>query len=334
MGEQKSKRDKLEEIKNLKTRKEFSTFWNFNDRLSEIESVFTDIKTVNHNVKQEFYKSVPVSVVATMESYFRSVFKSLIDSNNQCHKNTQKYFGDKFKISYEFFDNLNRQEISLGELVSHHLSFGNLDEIISSFCDILKENNNNFDFIKEIKLFVPEELMFPRNIWQSLEFNSRPDEVLASVAELFKIRNIICHEIGKDLKIDEDSIEKLYRDSSIFLHHCHAFFYNFLYPSTIKDLENLGKISEEKYQKIEKELQDFIEKIKKNGFNYFGIKVYYSDFNKSYMHWKSFRDSYLEAIYGNNIYPELKEDFYNHKRNMTEDWLEDMKVDFDFESYD
>ncbi len=327
-------RDKIKEIKSLKERKEFNTFWDFNKRLDYIYNALEELDGTKQYVKNELLKSIPTSLVATMESYFKSATTSIIDLDDVYRKNTEKYFNEKFKINYEYFDNLQRREITLGELVAHHLSFGNFDDLKLNFTKLLSKTDKPYDFLGSLTKFCPEDKDGDDEDNYSIEYISRSGEICKSIQELYSIRNIICHEIGEGLEIDEEKIETIFYDTTVFLNHCDAYFKYLLFSTSLEDEKRNAKIAKEKCIDKENKLKDLISKITSKSWRYYGIDINPKDFNIVYENWLRYTKSYLKMMYGEKIITtEIKQEFYDKKAEMIEDFTGSLEDNFDYIEY-
>lgn len=323
-------RDKIKEIQQLKGRNEFETFWDGERKFRQLDISIQGIETLNNISKQELYKYIPVTLIATLESFFRSAVKRMIDVDDKYFINSHELFkNNNIKIDFEILQNIHKREFTLGELISHHVSFSKFENIDETFSRLLE-----ISFTGELKKFVSLSL-YPGRELTSKEFITNYSIIISDVKRLFAIRNIICHEMAKDINLKKEDVFQLYKSTKLFLNQAHNYISDLLYPdSEEKQLERVGLI-EGQIKKAEIELTNFIETIKKRPVNYLGSNIDLNLFLKSFEHWLLYRDEFLDSIYADLKDDDIdKIDYLIEKRDLIIFKLDDLKMAFDNEYFD
>lgn len=101
------------EILELKTRKEFESFGYTLNKLARLRKITSELTATEKSINQELYNYLPVAYVSTMESFFRSTIKKLIDSD-ELYFDRYKIANEKasLKFDFEILHNVNRKKIT------------------------------------------------------------------------------------------------------------------------------------------------------------------------------------------------------------------------------
>lgn len=214
------KRDILAEINNLKTRKEFSLFNVSIDRLRKVKETLAFLKEKGYGHVDEFYKYIPISCIACIESYFRSLIKVLIDKGEPYTSNAGKFNQSKnIKFDFDMISEIQNRKLTIGEVVAHLLSCNNLEDINSNLSTIL-----NGDFLKAIKEFkIKDHWIEERN--GDDEFEKKAGDVFKFVQRTFELRHIYCHESTVAISVDKEEIDKCFESCLDFISQTSDFFY-------------------------------------------------------------------------------------------------------------
>lgn len=148
--------------------------------------------------KTELYKYFPVALVVTIEGFFRETIGELID-NHAFYREKLHQFKD-FKFNIEPILAIEASKISIGDLVSHLLPLNNLTDINKTM-----KTFTNRNFIKDIKALI--------NIAYEKKTASKKDNanlVFKNLNKMFRLRNIICHELSNTAHINEIEVEQMF----------------------------------------------------------------------------------------------------------------------------
>ncbi|WP_394166343.1 hypothetical protein [Neptunomonas phycophila] len=200
-----AKRDIIEEIKLKKGNHpaEYKHFGAVYTRLMTLVSLEDHLNKVTKGVIKEFddksdelfevINYIPVGLVACIESFFRIAIAYLIDSDFYYLSKSKELIKNKRNIiSFETVIDMEANNLSKGELISHVLSMGSFKDINDHMSAILGEN-----FESKLKEYVflgdDEEDLF--SDLSDDEYNKPSyDKFRNEVAEIFKLRHRICHE--------------------------------------------------------------------------------------------------------------------------------------------
>jgi uncharacterized protein YecT (DUF1311 family) len=319
MDVKRQKRNYAIEIKALKDRAEFHTRYEMFGRLNELRELADSIQEDNIR-DQEFIKLFPVRLVAILESYFRSIVKSLIDHGEPFLKNVPKLNQpNDGKISIELLLSMNESEFTLGELIAHVLPCSKFNEMISVLNTLTEQ-----DILNELKQYMPTTI-YEHNITIADAYITNEPLIKSDIFEIYRLRNIFCHELGATEKVKPAKIRVLVASMSFFINHLDNYIENLIHPNapeTNADIQTtlLAKLqnSEEVLRQLISQIQIALEAIDSPNFE---INL----FRKIQQHWEAFRDANCEMaahIYeGGTMYPQL---FISEKIEQTEKRIKEL----------
>lgn len=316
-----------EEILELKKRSEFDSLRELSKKFKQIKDALNNIPNNEAISSSELRKYIPVALISTMESFFRSSVKKIIEKDEIYFNNSKSLFeNNNIKINFDILNHIYKKNFTIGEFISHQLSFSRYDQIDNCFSKII-----NIEFIKTLKKYKTTNI-FPGKQNNSALYIEKNVSITADIIELYKIRNIICHEMSLDINLSKENIERLFDSAFIFTNQVHNYVYDLLYPEINDKIE--AKKHKELFQKAEQDLNLLIERIKKNNYTYFGVKANLNTFIESHTYWENYRNSYVTSIMygieGNSLYESM---YYEEMYDITIDRIEDLKIDFDNEAY-
>ncbi len=323
MSSKKSNKNIAEHIRQLRSRKEFETFWELRQAFTKIGKILGELKKSDTPVSKELIKYVPVNLVGSMESFLRSTCAKLINHNETYLNNAKDLL--KANLDWELMRQIQKREFTLGELISHQLSFSSFDQIATNFKTIL-----GVDFIKTLKEFDPTPYFLKPYFSDKIKsFNSISKHIFSDLNDLFEIRHIVCHEMASTMELDAKEITRIAMSTRLFNYQVYYYVYPILFPDTFEDEEILAERAQEGFLKVEKELEEYMYFIKENPKGPMECDVDYDLLSKSQEHWINYRNTYLEAVCAN-----LKDDphkalYYEEALELTKDRLDDLKFDFE-----
>jgi hypothetical protein len=130
-------------------------------------------------IQNELYRYIPISLVATLEGYFKRLVKELIDFGDPYRANATA-FSKEVSIDLATAAHLAEREITFGELVAYQLPHSNRFQISTSLGRILAQ-----DFEQELRKRLATE---GGNIF-SVQLPKLVDHI-------YKLRHVYCHEIA------------------------------------------------------------------------------------------------------------------------------------------
>lgn len=321
-------RDLNKEIQQLKSRREFDTFWHLDSQKMKIESVLSELGKVDGDTQKEILKFIPVKLAAMLESQLRSSIKKLIDEKENCFDNAIELLPDgKSKIEFSYFREMKRRTFSFGEFVSHQISCNGVNSFESHISNVLFKKKDGF--LSELKKYIPESI-YHNTVLDSQHYCDHSDEILKSVARVYELRHIVCHEMSEDLVVEESEIIKLYRDTFHFGKQVYEYLVNIIYPNAPETDQQMFDVASGDYTKQNEELNSLIEKIKQNPTTISGLEANVELLLKSQLYWEKYRESFTKAILhemeGGRDHRIL---YLEEMAEITSDRIDDLKYYFD-----
>ncbi len=251
MDAKKQKRNYADEIKSLKQRAEFDTRYMFM-RLEQLR-VLADTITADNERDMEFIKLFPIRLVAHLESCFRSIVKSLIDHGEPFLKHVPKLNQpNDGKISIELLLSLNESEFTLGELIAHVLPCSKFLEMISALNTLTEK-----DILKELKEFMPQTI-YEHDIRIADAYITNEPLIKSDIFEVYRLRNIFCHELGATEEITPAKVRLLVASMSFFINHLDNYIESLIYPSAPETNADIADAQGEELQQLENQLSQLI----------------------------------------------------------------------------
>lgn len=250
------KRNLVSEIESIRNRTILNDRRDITNRLNKIELILNNPTSSDKN-KLEILKYVPIATIAAMESYFRSVYKELIDLGSPYSENVSKFNQSKnIKFDFEMITAIHSKSITSGELISHMLSCNNFEDINSNMSTLLQNN-----FALELKNFDNSN----RVVWGSLnvnEFAIKNADIIQSIRRTFELRHIFCHEYGSNIDVTEIEIRKCYDSCRIFLEQTNNYLWATVYPNMPNTMPELISQTENELNSQKQLLNDLIVEFK------------------------------------------------------------------------
>jgi hypothetical protein len=225
-------RIKLQEL--LETKKRSKYFELVSNELEHMEQYLHEAK---NSLLLEY---VPIKIVSCFESYFRGIYKEIID--NPTYRTRLKEIRTLKDVSYDF-DVLGAFEdnvITLGDYLSHLIPCSKLEDINATLSDLL-----NIHFLERIKDELPCH-----------------SKLLQSIIEIFELRHIYCHEAPKVNRIDYEKSMTSIHDACDFLTISDKIVHTILYPDLPVTSADMVDYAEKSFKQTEHLLNELIEEIK------------------------------------------------------------------------
>lgn len=161
----------------------------------------------NDPTREELLKYFPIGIVACIESYFRLVFRDLINFGSPYSERANKLTEYRFKLSDVLA--IKNDRVSIGEIVSHLLTINQFSDIEKIMTCLLDEDF--YEQLKEIKY--PVDLKDPE---KKETIESQAPRLKKYLSKAFSLRHIFCHETPNSLILSENTLEHL-RASTLLL---------------------------------------------------------------------------------------------------------------------
>ncbi len=321
-------RDLNKEIQQLKSRKEFDTFWNIEGQKRKIESILSGLSNMESDTQKEILKFIPVRLAAMLESQLRSSLKKLIDEVENCFENAAELLPEgKSKIEFSYFKEMKKRTFSFGEFVSHQISCNGINSFESHISNVLFKKKEGF--LSEIKKYIPESI-YPNVVLDSQHYCDHSDEIIKSVSRVYDLRHIVCHEMSEDLLVDEREIISLTRNIFYFAKQVNQYLANIIYPNAPETEQEMFDVASKDYKKQNEELNMLIERIKDRPTTISGLEANLELFLESQLHWEKFRETFAKSLLhemeGGRDHRIL---YLEEMAEITSDRVEDLKYYFD-----
>ena len=286
------KRDIIKEIEDLKSRNS-DIYDEFYLKINRIEKIVEDSQNLSDDfMKTEILRYSVINIVACSEALFRNFVKELIDNNQDCFANVKKLSQfNNTKLDFTIISAFQTRTITIGDLVSHILSYNNFEDLIANI-----NNLRDFDLIKEIKEF-KREYLFERFNDVINQFKKNPDEIIKSVKNIFKLRHIFCHEYSNNVHISYPDLVYDLVNFKIFLECSFVSITEYLQPNYPETQLEINEHAKENFKKVEKEFENII-KHSKQSFKSIDGNEYIDEsfFLKSIKEWKSYADFFATSM--------------------------------------
>ncbi len=182
----------------------------FHDETIKLTKILEENVSGSNETITAIKNYVVINLVTIIESTLRSLVKVAIDSND---KKIKKILDrDEVIIPLSIFDQVKKSELTKGEIVATHFNLQNPLIINKIFSKIL--GMNYFETIKEIL----KESIKVGGLEDWANLDTKPKSVLqgwGKFEKLFEQRNLIVHNIDKEVNFSIDELIKL--TSNIFM---------------------------------------------------------------------------------------------------------------------
>jgi uncharacterized protein YecT (DUF1311 family) len=271
------KRNYVEEILSIRLRNELNPRWG--GALIRLEALEHDFERVP-DFPSELVRYFPVAIVATMEAYFRSAIKELIDFGPPFSDNAARF--DNAKPDLKTVLSVQGKVVTVGDLIGHLLPFKSVEDIDCNITTIIGQS-----FLERLKTTqdrwaIEVEGAAPKPIIEN------SSEVYRDVKETFRLRHVYCHEITRLDRSEFDVIKRCFVNSSLFIKAADQLIWDLVAPNAPLTQSAMNVRASEDLRKAEEQLNEF----------YSNIVLYLDndekeEFRASQQTWAAFRE--LEA---------------------------------------
>jgi hypothetical protein len=160
---------------------------------------FNHVKLVKDDLdyKSELLKYFPIGTVACIESYFRLVYRDLIDFGPPFSARVIEFKDLKFSVETVIAIHTERA-ISLGEFISHLLPTNNLDDINKNMSLLIGD-----DFLWRLTAKIKNTYALS----EPIDGEDIEPYVYNGLKRLYELRHIFCHELGTTQPLDVNTAE-------------------------------------------------------------------------------------------------------------------------------
>ena len=172
------------------------------------------------NVKNEisFFQTIPVNIVSANESFFKETFSSIIDFDEKFLIKIKSVLNrNNQKIEIEDILNVSKSNFTLGDLIAYSLKYSSIENIYKTITSL-----TGIDFFansKELEKILIEGYDLEIEFGKKISIDK--DRIFRNLIEIYKIRNVICHDIlSAKFKLDltKKKMAEYLIDSIVFQH--------------------------------------------------------------------------------------------------------------------
>lgn len=296
------KRNLINEITAIKSRSEFNSRQDYSSRLYAIEYALQENLDYNGLLNKELLKYIPIATVACFETFFRSVYKELVDFGKPFSDNVVKFNqSQNVRFDFDIVNAIQTKTVTVGEFISHILPCNNFDDInknLSLLCGI--------DFADEIYKFKRENVSEHLRD-NSIQFICNGDQIIADIKRTFELRHIFCHEFATNIHIDRDEILRCFNNAKFFLNQTNDFIWDLMYPNEPETQADMNNHASEQFAQADKELTELIITIKDATKELTYMEQTTVLLDETITEWKKYRDKKAEmnasVVVGGSMYP-------------------------------
>lgn len=200
--------------------------------LSELQRICEDISN------QTLFEYIPIKIVSCFESFFRNLYKEIID-NQKYRKNLNNITKLKnTNIDFDVLSAFHGNDVSIGEYFAYLFPCSKFEDINNTMSSLLEIN-----FAEEIK-------------------KGLGNDILKSINEIFKLRHMLCHEMPQSLDINKETIIKYLKDACDLIDCAENIFSRVLYLKELNIAYDMKMRIVEEFNSIESELDDLVQSIR------------------------------------------------------------------------
>lgn len=321
-----SKRNLINEIHSVKSRSFHNSRYDYMQRVFRIDGAIQDLEENNGRFKNELLRYIPISMVACFEAFFKSAVRDLVDFGSPFSENVKKFNqAQNIKLDFDVLGAMQAKSLTIGELIAHILPFNNLQDVNSNITTLIGK-----DFISELKKFKMKSRFESENAFRS-DFVDRAGEIFQSVDRVYKIRHIFCHESPTSYKVDYDEVIQDYQNCKALLEQSNSLISEILYPGAPVTQTEMNIKSGERFEEIEKVLEELILEIKSKNFEEEPMLDFNHDlFDESMDRWREYRESHAnykaDVVRGGTIQPLIYAQDMFHTTNQK---IESLREEFE-----
>lgn len=291
------KRDIQEEILAIQARHRYAGRSQYSERLRAIEKTMKELTENPSNTSEEFLKYIPIATVACIQGFFRYAIKEIVDSDKPISKNISNFRNNIKLPDFELIMGIKAKTFTIGELLAHSLSYNSYEDINQSMSLILDN-----DFTKKLQTQKPSYMLNLDILysapWGSISFDKNFGEIKKNIDLTFKMRNVFCHELATNVKIEKRKILRSFYTCKHFLNHSNEIINNSIYSDPPKNIEDACKKSRQSFIIKDKELKKMIailKKARKKEIKLIGKRHDLSSFNTALDNWNKYRKQYAKS---------------------------------------
>ncbi|MEO0986858.1 MAG: hypothetical protein AAFY20_15080 [Cyanobacteria bacterium J06639_14] len=211
---------------------------------TEIIEYKKSLKAFPRHASEEIFRYIPIGLVTCIESYFRQVYIDLVNQREDLRQNVKRLFegGKKISVDIEMLLNIEKERITVGELVEHEMSVNKFRDIEYAIKKLTGTSLQHLLFeemkinpIINHRLSQPSLMVFDEEFYEKklfrisdnmLVFETKEkiwDEMQSSLKSIFDLRHKLVHEampvlVEQELQIISGAVKQV--PLFLFLSEC------------------------------------------------------------------------------------------------------------------
>lgn len=163
----------------------------------------------------DYLLSIPILIVSSIESYFKSLFSNLIDFDNIYLENSKKLIKrNNIKLDIEDIFFVTKSKYSLGDLIAYSLKYSSIESLYKTFNEIT--GINIFSHKEYLTKIISDGFELDDVINEDRPIDN--NRIFKNLKELYEIRNIICHDFlstKHKLNLDFEFLKECIKDAFV-----------------------------------------------------------------------------------------------------------------------
>jgi len=201
------KRDYIEEIllKKKRLHKKANRIKQFQKRVHPLVRGFRATMNLDRSVdyRSEWLKYGAIGYIACLEGYFRLLVADLINAGDPYLTNLTDYKDIKFGI--EHIVAIKKEKISLGDYVSHLMSFNSVSDINYNLSIVL--GRDYFELFNSSKT----------SLWNLKPIGEQFPDTIGNTQKLFELRHLYAHELATKERVKVRDIENYISSAALLV---------------------------------------------------------------------------------------------------------------------
>lgn len=199
------------ELARQRTAELFASYNFINDAILNYEANFDF--DFNTNEKKEVLKYYPLGIVASIQGYFKLAIKDLIETGDPFKSNAANFERELKDLSIEEILAIEDKRLSTADFVSHLVNLNSMNKINDAMNRLSDVEEDFFDIIKASRVY----FRYDNN---RKEYKDEANDIFKSLYKVFRLRNIIAHEVTADLEVFKSNLKKYIIHADLFLYAC------------------------------------------------------------------------------------------------------------------
>ena len=244
----KSKRDRVKEVLEVRTRRGRNSQSHYLNRVTDLKLLLEQ-----GNLKEgELYRYFPVAIVTTLEVFFRSWIKEIIDLGTPFSARSET-LATYLRFDFGIIHSLHGKTITLGELIAHSVPLSSLNDINSHFSCLLDK-----DFLANIKT-VKSRLWLGRDKDDDcVPIMADAPGAFETIESIFQTRHIVVHEVPEHFKLELGTVNQFLDHSIYFLEAADELISQTVYPNQPRTQAEATQRADEEYEKQLRRITDAV----------------------------------------------------------------------------